>query len=109
MHTANRDSLVKRFQARDFTFLGDDLVVLMDRKLDLETSRMINFWSYYKKEKEDLIFLKKVEINHRAYSLHELKKQFLDSGWKFRASYGGFELKPLTTDIFSMILVAQKP
>ena len=28
--------------------------------------------------------------------------------WKYLSSYGGFDLKPLTTDIFSMIVVAQR-
>jgi SAM-dependent methyltransferase len=56
MHTANRDTLIRRFQARDFSFGDDGLVVLMERELDLESSRMINFWSYYRKESEDLRF-----------------------------------------------------
>jgi SAM-dependent methyltransferase len=108
IHTVNRDSLVKKFQARDFVYGEDGLILLMERRLDLETSRMINFWSYYKEDGEDLRFLNKMEINHRVYSLHELKKQFQDTGWKYLSSYGGFDLKPLTTDIFSMIVVAQR-
>jgi SAM-dependent methyltransferase len=108
MHTANRDSLIKRFQARDFSYGEDGLVILMERELDLETSRMINYWSYYRKEGEDLRFLNRMEINHRVYSLHELKKQFQDAGWKYIASYSGFDQRPLTTDTFSMIIVAQR-
>ncbi len=108
IHTANRDSLVKRFQARDFVYGENGLVLLMERKLDLETSRMINFWSYYKEDGGDLRFLNKMEINHRVYSLHEMKKLLQDAGWKYLSSFGGFDQKPLTTDIFSMIVVAQR-
>ena len=108
MHTANRDTLVRRFQARDFSFEDDGLVVLMERELDLESSRMINFWSYYRREGEDLRFLNKMEINHRVYSLHELRDQFQDAGWKVLESYGGFDQQPLSTDTFNMIIVAQR-
>ena len=85
MHTANRDTLIRRFQARDFSFGDDGLVVLMERELDLESSRMINFWSYYRRDGEDLRFLNRMEINHRVYSLHELRNQFEDAGWRARA------------------------
>lgn len=108
MHTANRDCLIRRFQARDFEIRQDGTVVLMERSLDLETSRMVNFWSYYRKEGEDLRFLNRMEINHRIYSLHELKEQFQASGWMVLASYGGFDQRPFTTDTFSMIIVAQR-
>jgi len=108
MHTANRDALIRRFQARDFIFGDNELIVLMERELDLETSRMINFWSYYRKEGEDLRFLNRMEINHRVYSLHELRNQFQDAGWTVIESYGGFDKQPLTTDTFNMIIVAQR-
>lgn len=109
MHTVNKDNLLRRFQARDFSD-EDDLVRLMDRKLDLETSRMINYWTYYYRESNgDLKLLEKMEINHRVYSLNELKKQFQDAGWSYKKSYGGFTLDPLTMDTFSMIIVAEKP
>jgi len=108
MHTANRDTLIRRFQARDFSFGEDGLVVLMERELDLESSRMINFWSYYRREGEDLRFLNRIEINHRVYSLHELKDQFHVAGWKVLGSFGGFDQQPLSSDTFNMIIVAQR-
>ena len=108
MHTANRDTLIKRFQTRDFSCGDDGLVVLMERELDLESSRMINFWSYYRREGEDLRFLNRMEINHRVYSLHELMDQFQDAGWKVLGSYGGFDQQTLSSDTFNMIIVAQR-
>ena len=108
MHTASRDGLIKRFQPRDFMFDESGLLLLMERTLDLETSRMENQWSYYRRDGEDLRFLNRVEINHRVYSLHELRTQFGDAGWEYVEAYGGFELKPFTRDVFSMIIVAKK-
>jgi SAM-dependent methyltransferase len=108
MHTANRDGIVKRFQARDLSTGENGLVILMERELDLETSRMINYWTYYRRKGKDLHYLNRIEINHRVYSLHELKKQFQVAGWKYLASYGGFDQRPLTTETFSMIIVSQR-
>ena len=108
MHTASRDGLIKRFQPRDYMFDESGLLLMMERTLDLETSRMENQWSYYQRDGEDLRFLNRVEINHRVYSLHELRDQFCEAGWLYIDAYGGFELKPFTRDVFSMIIVAKK-
>ncbi len=108
MHTASRDGLIKRFQPRDYMFDERGVLLLMERTLDLETSRMVNQWSYYQRDGEDLRFLNRVEINHRVYSLHELRTQFGEAGWEYVEAYGGFELKPFTKDVFSMIIVAKK-
>lgn len=108
IHTASRDGLIKRFQSRDFMFDDSGLLLMMERSLNLETSRMENQWSYYRRDGEDLRFLNRVEINHRVYCLHELRKQFGDAGWIYVDAYGGFELKPFTKDVFSMIIIAKK-
>lgn len=109
MHTANRDFLIKNFQAKDIVFSKEGLVIMEERKLDLESSRMFNVWRYYRQNGEDLLFLSKMEIDHRIYSLHELKKQFKNSGWKYITSYGGFDQKPFSVDTFSMVIVAENP
>ena len=108
MHTANRDNLIKRFQARDYDIRQDDTVVLMERSLDLETSRMVNYWHYYKKEGDDLRFLNTIEINHRIYSLHELMAQFQSAGWRVLSYYGGLDQREFSSDTFGMVIVAQR-
>lgn len=108
MHTVSRDGLIKRFHPRSFSTNEEGLLVLIEQEFNLETSRMINHWTYYKREGEDLRYLKRVEINHRVYALHELKKQFQDSGWSYIESYGGFDMRPLTSDTFSLIIIARK-
>ena len=108
IHTASRDGLIKRFQPRDFMFDETGMLLMMERNLDLETSRMENQWSYYRRDGEDLRFLNRVEITHRVYSLHELRKQFMEAGWEYVDAYAGFELKSFTKDVFSMIIVSKK-
>ncbi len=109
MQTASRDGLVKRFQARDFVEMKDGLVMLMERTLDLETSRMVDYWTYYQREGNDLRYLNRLEINHRVYALHELIEQFQGAGWSYVASYGGLDQRLFTMNTFSMVIVAQRP
>lgn len=108
IQSANRDFLVRHFQARDFSYGKDGRVVLTERRLDLESSRMFNVWRYYEQHGDDLEHLGTFEIDHRVYSLHELKKQIEESGWSFHSSYGGYDMQPLTTDTFGMIVVGKK-
>jgi SAM-dependent methyltransferase len=105
----NRDALIRRFQERDFFQLPDDKLQLAERRLDLETSRMHNVWRWYREEGRDLKHLETVELDHRVYSLHELKGLVEDSGWEYVGGYGGFQQEPLTMDSFRMVLVGRKP
>ncbi|MCW3978987.1 MAG: hypothetical protein NWF12_04500, partial [Candidatus Bathyarchaeota archaeon] len=105
----NRDWLVRNFQARDFFRWEDGRVQLADRRLDLESSRMFNVWEWYREVDGDLVHQDTVEVDHRVYSLHELKGLVEESGWRYQACYGGFDLEPLTFDSQRMILVAKKP
>ncbi len=105
----NRDWLVRNFQARDFFRWEDGRVQLADRRLDLESSRMFNVWEWYREADGDLVHQDTVEVDHRVYSLHELKGLVEESGWSYQACYRGFDLGPLTFDSQRMILVAKKP
>lgn len=105
----NREWLIRHFQARDVFHIGDDLVQVIDRRLNLENSRIENVWKYYKKQGPDLKYLDTIEVHHRVYSLHELKKLVEESGWTYQTCYGGFKLESFTMDSNRMILVAKKP
>lgn len=105
---ANRDWLVRHFQARDAQQISDVLFRVVERKLNLESSRMENVWKYYRKHKHDLEYLETVEVNHRVYSLHELKKLVEESGWIYQTCYGGFNSDPFTMDSRRIVLVAKK-
>jgi SAM-dependent methyltransferase len=108
IHSANRDFLVRHFQAKDVTYGKDGLVMIAERRLDLESSRMFNVWRYYYQRGDDLEHISTFEVDHRVYSLHELKKQVEDGGWNFHSSYGGYELQQLTTDTFGLIVIGKK-
>ncbi len=105
----NRDWLVRNFQARDLFRWEDGRVQLADRRLDLESSRMFNVWEWYREVDGDLVHQDTVEVDHRVYSLHELKGLVEESGWSYQACYGGYDLGPLTFDSQRMIFVAEKP
>jgi len=107
--TVNRDYLVRHFQARDFFRWPDGRVQIAERRLDLESSRMFNVWKWYQERDGDLEHLDTIELDHVVYSLHELKGLVEGCGWAYQASYGGYDLEPLTTDTNGMILVAKKP
>lgn len=105
----NRDGLIRRFQPKAFFQYPDGRFQLAERRLDLETSRMHNVWTWYRRDGEDLKHIETFEVDHRVYSLHELKGLVVDSGWEFTGGYSGFGWEPLTTDSFRMIVVGKKP
>lgn len=105
---ANRDWILRNFQARDFGNVGDDLLQMMERRLDLEESRMHNIWRYYGPRGRDLEHVETFEVNHRVYSLHELKALVESSGWRYQTCYGGFGMEPFTMDSRRIVLVAKR-
>lgn len=107
IHTVNRDYLVRNFQARDWTNIQEDRFMTMERRLDLESSRMFVTWKYYEQHGEDLMHEGTAELDHRVYSIHELRKQVEDSGWEPVSCYGDFDMQPLTMDS-GIILVSKK-
>lgn len=108
IETKNRDHLIRYFRHRDIKYVGDDLVLIEERNLNLENSRMESTWKYYRRQRNDLKFLDAFEVNHRVYSLHELKKLVNRSGWTYQTSYGGLNLEPLTINSNRMVLVSKK-
>lgn len=105
---ANRDWIVCNFQDRYVTYGQDGRVQTFERKLDLESSRMYNVWRFYRKEGDDLKHLGTFELDHRIYSLHELRRQVEASGWTYQTCYGGYDLEPFTMDSRRILLVAKK-
>jgi SAM-dependent methyltransferase len=108
IQTANRDFLVKHFQARDVFYDEQKKIMIAERRLDFESSRMYNTWKYYKQQEQDLIHLDTFEFDHRVYSLHELIRLIENAGWKYLYSARGFNLESMTSDALGMIVVASK-
>ena len=90
MDIVNRDWLVRSFSPRGFTRIGEDIIILEDRRLDLNDSRMYNTWTFLKSTAgDDYKKLKEVSLDHRVWSLHELIAMFERTGWEFKAAYPG--------------------
>lgn len=103
----NRDWIIRHFQGKDITSVDDDLVKVEERNLNLENSRMETLWKYYERKERNLKFLDAFEVNHRIYSLHELKKLVEQSGWAYQTCYGSLDLDALTMDSNRLVLVAK--
>jgi len=108
IETKNRDHLVRYFRHRDIDYVSDDLVLIEERRLNLENSRMESVWKYYRKQEDEMTFIDRFEVDHRVYSPHELKRLVEASGWKYETCYGGFLMESLTMNSSRMILVARK-
>ena len=108
IETVNRDYLVKNFQENSVSELNG-IEWHEARKLNLESSYMENNWRFYRKTRGSLDLLLEVPINHRVYSLHELKQMINSASWEYLESYGSTErLTPVTTDSFHMTIVCRK-
>lgn len=105
---SNRDWLIRHFQTRDVYHIGEDLVQIVERKLNLENSHMENIWRFYRQQDEDLKHLDTIEVDHRVYSLHELRRLVEEGGWTYQNCYGGFNSEPFTMDSRRMVLIAKK-
>jgi SAM-dependent methyltransferase len=94
MDIINRDWLVRNLQSRGFQRVGDTMV-LEERSLNMNDSRMYNTWTFLRKTGEDTYtFLKEIKLDHRVWSLHELIDMFARTGWKHKAAYSGLTPGP---------------
>jgi SAM-dependent methyltransferase len=108
----NRDWIVRNFQPNGFSRY-ENLIVLEDRAFDAKTSRMRTTWTYLvQKGEKNFVLEKKVTIDHRIWSLHELIDLFEKTGWKFKAVYPGLErqqrdVSPM--EMHRLFFIATKP
>ncbi len=107
LETGFRDWIVRHFERTGAARVGN-LLVVEERRLNLETSRMENVWTFFEKTPEGYSFKAEVPLNHRIYSLHELIALFQRAGWRYRGAYSSFELKEPSIDSPRLIVVAQK-
>jgi 2-polyprenyl-3-methyl-5-hydroxy-6-metoxy-1,4-benzoquinol methylase len=74
LEIVNRDYLIKHFQAYGFTRFKN-MIVLEERDLDFNTSRMKSTWTYLiQKGETRFVETKRVTIDHRVWSIHELRE-----------------------------------
>jgi SAM-dependent methyltransferase len=104
----NRDYLIRFFQPYNIEYKDDGVILIQERLLNLEESRMYTQWKYYRADGENLVHLETFDLIHIVYSLHELKAMLEESGWTFLKAYGGFDLSPLRIRSNRMITISKK-
>lgn len=106
---ANKDGILRVFQERGWG-AAEDLVQLEKRRFDSDRSHMVDEWTFYRSEGNDLTFLAGGVIDHRLYSSDELVKLVKSAGWNVEGAYGGMKLERLdpTSPGTRMFLVARR-
>ena len=104
----NRDYFVRHFRKSDAYDRLDGLRLTETREINLESSRMHSVFNYYQKKGEDLIHQAGVKLDHRLYSLHEMKAVIEEAGWEYLDVYGGFDKRSFNTDCNRMVILARK-
>lgn len=107
LYVVNRDWLVRHFDPQGYEEFGD-LVHVEDRHLDLDASWMRNRWRFFRKRGDDLDGIATIPLEHRVYSLHELRSLLGRAGWHVEATFGGLRMEPPGFDAPSVVLVGRK-
>ncbi len=107
LYVVNRDWVVRHFDPQGYEAFGD-LVHIEDRHLDLDGSWMRNRWRFFQKKGEDLEGIATIPLEHRIYSLHELRSLFERARWNVEGTFGGFRMEAPTFDAPSVVVVGRK-
>jgi 2-polyprenyl-3-methyl-5-hydroxy-6-metoxy-1,4-benzoquinol methylase len=87
--TMHSDFLAVRFSPTSYMELGD-ILLLENRTYDQTTMQMKTSWAFYKKRREDLEFIDRIELTLHIYSVSELSSLLRKAGWEPTAFYGSF-------------------
>lgn len=107
LYVVNRDWVVRHFDPQGLEEFGD-LVHIEDRHLDLDASWMRNTWRFFRKKGEDLEGIARIALEHRIYSLHELRSLLERAGWQVAGTFGGYKMEPVTFDTSTLLVVGRK-
>lgn len=107
LYVVNRDYVVRHFDPQGYEEFGD-LVHVEDRRLDLEASWMRNRWRFFRKKGQDLEGITTLALEHRIYSVHELRSLFERAGWQVEGSFAGYTMEPVTFDAPGVTVVGRK-
>ncbi len=111
IETLNRDCILRNFTPIGFEEAG--AISRYDhRSFDLETSSVHSEWSFYERSDGDLSLRLLVDVELRAYSLHEMKGLLERAGWEtvnsFTLAGDGTRTAPVGPDDFRMWVVARR-
>jgi len=107
LYIVNRDWIVRHFDPQGWEEFGD-LVHIEDRGLDLDASWMRNRWRFFRRRGQDLEGIATVTVDHRIYSLHELRSLVERSGWQIEGTFGGFKMDAPGIDAPGLVVIGRK-
>ncbi len=111
IETLNRDYILRNFTPIGFEEAGR-ISRYDHRSFDLETSTSHSEWRFYERSGDDLVLRLRVDVELRAYSLHEIKELLARAGWEtvksFTLAGEGGEIAPLCADSFRMWVTARR-
>jgi len=86
----NRDWLLQNYSECRFA-RTEDGIVLQEGTFNPHDSRNYSTWTFLQQTGEDTYTVeKRIQLDQRIWSLHELISLFESAGWRFRAVYPGF-------------------
>lgn len=109
IETLNRDYILRNFTPIGFEEAGR-ISRYDHRSFDLETSTIHSEWSFYERSGDDMNLRLRVDVELRAYSLHEIKELLARAGWEPVKSFTleGEGIAPLEPDSFRMWVTARR-
>ena len=111
IETLNRDYILRNFTPIGFEEAGE-ISRYDHRSFDLETSSVHSEWSFYERSDGDLILRLRVDVELRAYSLHEMKGLLERAGWEtvnsFTLAGDSTRTAPVGPDDFRMWVTARR-
>jgi SAM-dependent methyltransferase len=103
----NRDYVVRHFDPQGYEEFGD-LVHIEDRRLDLDASWMRNRWRFFRKQGQDLEGITSLALEHRIYSVHELRSLLERAGWRVEGAFAAYTMEPATFDAPGVTVIGRK-
>ena len=111
IETLNRDYILRNFTPIGYEEAGS-ISRYDHRSFDLETSSVHSEWSFYEKDGDSLSLRLRVDVELRAYSLHEMKGLLERAGWEtvnsFTLAGDGTRTAPVGPDDFRMWVTARR-
>jgi SAM-dependent methyltransferase len=99
VQTINRDWVIRNFEPEGLDRAGDVRIV-QRRSFDFETSTIANDWDFYEGGSEKIRHRLSLKMDHRVYSLHELREVLQISGWEVVSAKGSAQVdSPRLTEV----------
>jgi 2-polyprenyl-3-methyl-5-hydroxy-6-metoxy-1,4-benzoquinol methylase len=106
IETAHTEFFSVKFTPKCYSEI-ENIVILENRAYDPKTAQLNSTWTIYKRHKNDLKFIDKVDFQLHIYSLSELFELLKRAGWQTVAHYGSLSNLQPTTPLTSLNIVAK--